>query len=209
MRHTEGGMPYAVSASCHAGMRGASRRDANRPPVIRALVSVGTNSTRLLVLDGEQRVAAESRGTRLGAGIGETGTIDPAARARTLAVIDDYIAQARDAVRRRSTRSRRARCAAQARRSVRRRRRRTRRRRAARAERLEEATYSFLGATHRATATARSRCSTSAAAAPSSRSTRRSTRARPARPVDACRSRSARCGCRNGTRAARRARAGR
>ena len=61
-------------------MRGASPRDANRSPVIRALVSIGTNSIRLLVLDGDRRIAAESRGTRLGAGIGETGTIDPADR---------------------------------------------------------------------------------------------------------------------------------
>lgn len=63
--------------------------------MIRALVSIGTNSTRLLVLDGDRRLAAESRGTRLGAGIGATGTIDPAARERTLGAIDDYVAQAR------------------------------------------------------------------------------------------------------------------
>jgi exopolyphosphatase/guanosine-5'-triphosphate,3'-diphosphate pyrophosphatase len=67
------------------------------PPVIRALVSIGTNSTRLLILDGDRRMAAESRGTRIGAGIGTTGTIDPAARERTLAAIDDYVAQAREA----------------------------------------------------------------------------------------------------------------
>lgn len=65
--------------------------------MIRALFSIGTNSTRLLVLDGERRVAAESRGTRIGAGIGETGTLDPAARERTLAAIDDYAARVRDA----------------------------------------------------------------------------------------------------------------
>ncbi|HTD38434.1 MAG TPA: hypothetical protein VK669_13035 [Candidatus Limnocylindrales bacterium] len=64
--------------------------------MIRALVSIGTNSTRLLVLDGDRRLAAESRGTRLGAGIGETGAIEPGARERTLAAIDDYLAQARD-----------------------------------------------------------------------------------------------------------------
>jgi len=63
--------------------------------VIRALVSIGTNSTRLLVLDGDRRLAAESRGTRIGAGIGATGTIDRAARERTLAAVDDYVAQAR------------------------------------------------------------------------------------------------------------------
>lgn len=63
--------------------------------MIRALVSIGTNSTRLLVLDGALRVAAESRGTRLGSGIGAAGTIDPAARDRTLAAVDDYLALAR------------------------------------------------------------------------------------------------------------------
>jgi exopolyphosphatase/guanosine-5'-triphosphate,3'-diphosphate pyrophosphatase len=67
--------------------------------VIRALFSIGTNSTRLLVLDGDERTAAESRGTRIGAGIGVTGTLDPAARERTLAAIDEYagIARARTA----------------------------------------------------------------------------------------------------------------
>lgn len=63
--------------------------------MIRALVSIGTNSTRLLVLDGALRVAAESRGTRLGSGIGTTGAIDPGARERTLAAIDDWLALAR------------------------------------------------------------------------------------------------------------------
>ena len=62
--------------------------------MIRALVSIGTNSTRLLILDGDRRLAAESRGTRLGAGIGEAGAIDSAARDRTLAAIDAYVAQA-------------------------------------------------------------------------------------------------------------------
>jgi exopolyphosphatase / guanosine-5'-triphosphate,3'-diphosphate pyrophosphatase len=77
-------------------MRVASRLRANRPPVIRALVSIGTNSTRLLVLDGKLRVAAESRGTRIGTGIGATGTIDSPARERTLAAVDDYLAIARN-----------------------------------------------------------------------------------------------------------------
>ena len=63
--------------------------------MIRALFSIGTNSTRLLVLDGDRRLAAESRGTRLGAGIGATGTIDPAARERTLAAIEDYVTTVR------------------------------------------------------------------------------------------------------------------
>ena len=63
--------------------------------MVRALVSIGTNSTRLLVLDGEQRLAADSRGTRLGAGIGPSGTIDPAAREGTLAAVDEYVGAAR------------------------------------------------------------------------------------------------------------------
>ena len=63
--------------------------------MIRALISIGTNSTRLLVLDGDLRVAGESRGTRLGTGIGTTGTIDAVARVRTLAAVDDYLAIAR------------------------------------------------------------------------------------------------------------------
>jgi exopolyphosphatase/guanosine-5'-triphosphate,3'-diphosphate pyrophosphatase len=60
--------------------------------VVRALFSIGTNSTRLLVLDGRERVAAESRGTRIGAGIGASGTIDTAARDRTLGALDEYVA---------------------------------------------------------------------------------------------------------------------
>jgi exopolyphosphatase/guanosine-5'-triphosphate,3'-diphosphate pyrophosphatase len=63
--------------------------------MISALVSIGTNSMRLLVQDGERRLAAESRGTRLGAGIAESGAIDAAARDRTLAVIDEYVETAR------------------------------------------------------------------------------------------------------------------
>lgn len=59
--------------------------------MIRALFSIGTNSTRLLVLDGDERIAGESRGTRIGTGLGDTGTLDPAACARTLAAIDEYV----------------------------------------------------------------------------------------------------------------------
>lgn len=63
--------------------------------MIRALFSIGTNSTRLLVLDGDERIAAESRGTRIGTGIGATGTLDPAARERTLTAVDEYVEIAR------------------------------------------------------------------------------------------------------------------
>ena len=59
----------------------------------RALISIGTNSTRLLVLDGETTLAIESRGTRLGAGLQQTRRLDPAARERTLAAVTDYMAQ--------------------------------------------------------------------------------------------------------------------
>lgn len=57
----------------------------------RALLSIGTNSTRLLALDGERRIAGESRGTRLGTGIGAAGAIDPDARARTLEALAEYV----------------------------------------------------------------------------------------------------------------------
>jgi len=78
-------------------MRVGSTCRANGPPVVRALFSIGTNSTRLLALgERDRRLAGESRGTRIGTGIGATGTIDPAARERTLAAIDEYVAIARD-----------------------------------------------------------------------------------------------------------------
>lgn len=57
----------------------------------RALISIGTNSTRLLVLDDGETLAAESRGTRLGTGLQATGRLDPAARERTLAAVADYM----------------------------------------------------------------------------------------------------------------------
>jgi exopolyphosphatase/guanosine-5'-triphosphate,3'-diphosphate pyrophosphatase len=63
--------------------------------MMRALVSIGTNSTRLLILDDGRRVASESRGTRLGSGIGESGTIAPEARRRTLSAVDAYVTIAR------------------------------------------------------------------------------------------------------------------
>jgi len=68
------------------------RRGAALSGTIRAIFSIGTNSTRLLALDAAGvRVAAESRGTRIGAGIGAMGTIDAVARARTLEAIDAYV----------------------------------------------------------------------------------------------------------------------
>jgi exopolyphosphatase/guanosine-5'-triphosphate,3'-diphosphate pyrophosphatase len=45
----------------------------------------------LLVLGAAATLAVESRGTRLGAGLQQTGRLDPAARQRTLAAIADYM----------------------------------------------------------------------------------------------------------------------
>ncbi len=57
----------------------------------RALISIGTNSTRLLVLNETETLAVESRGTRLGTGLQHAGRLDPDARERTLAAIADYM----------------------------------------------------------------------------------------------------------------------
>jgi exopolyphosphatase / guanosine-5'-triphosphate,3'-diphosphate pyrophosphatase len=50
----------------------------------------------LLVLDGDRALAVDSRGTRLGAGLQHTGRLNPDARARTLAAIADYTQITRD-----------------------------------------------------------------------------------------------------------------
>jgi exopolyphosphatase/guanosine-5'-triphosphate,3'-diphosphate pyrophosphatase len=79
-----------------------SARLAKRPKpkgtdIRRALVSIGTNSTRLLVVDGETTLTAESQGTRLGSGLAERGHLDPAAKERTLTTIAGYAASVRAA----------------------------------------------------------------------------------------------------------------
>jgi exopolyphosphatase/guanosine-5'-triphosphate,3'-diphosphate pyrophosphatase len=91
-----------MSVSHCARTNGRSNRSARpaRPPnksaiSARALIAIGTNSTRLLVLDRDATLVAESRGTRLGTGLQRTGRLDPAARERTLAAISDYIEIAR------------------------------------------------------------------------------------------------------------------
>jgi exopolyphosphatase / guanosine-5'-triphosphate,3'-diphosphate pyrophosphatase len=79
---------------------GSEKRARPPPPSaisLRALVSIGTNSTRLLIVDGDRTHTAESRGTRLGTGIAERGALDPAARERTLAAIADYMTIVRGA----------------------------------------------------------------------------------------------------------------
>lgn len=56
-----------------------------------AAIDCGTNSTRLLVLDGDgSRLDRRMRITRLGAGVDRTGKLDPEALARTLAVLAEY-----------------------------------------------------------------------------------------------------------------------
>lgn len=62
----------------------------------RALISIGTNSTRLLVLDETKMLAAESRGTRLGTGLQQNGRLEPDARERTLAAIAEYMIVVRE-----------------------------------------------------------------------------------------------------------------
>jgi exopolyphosphatase/guanosine-5'-triphosphate,3'-diphosphate pyrophosphatase len=69
----------------------ALRSDKGMAKSARALISIGTNSTRLLVLAEAETLAVESRGTRLGTGLQHTGRLDPDARDRTLAAIADYV----------------------------------------------------------------------------------------------------------------------
>ena len=68
-----------------------------------AVISVGTNSCRLLLASGtsgELRVDYhETRGTRLGEGLEESGRLDPAAVQRTLDAVRDYAALAAGAKR--------------------------------------------------------------------------------------------------------------
>lgn len=60
-------------------------------PGRRAAVDCGTNSTRLLVVDGDGTTLERlTRITRLGQGVDATGWLAPEAVARTLAVLDEY-----------------------------------------------------------------------------------------------------------------------
>ena len=66
-----------------------------------AVVSIGTNSTRLLIVeesgDGKLNpLLHRSTGTRLGANLRERGALDPEGVARTLAVVDDYVGEIRN-----------------------------------------------------------------------------------------------------------------
>ena len=55
-----------------------------------AAIDCGTNSTRLLISDGERQLERHMRVTRLGAGVDRTGRLDPTAIERTLSVLSDY-----------------------------------------------------------------------------------------------------------------------
>jgi exopolyphosphatase/guanosine-5'-triphosphate,3'-diphosphate pyrophosphatase len=55
-----------------------------------AAVDIGTNSTRLLIADGDTVLARESIVTRLGEGVERTGRLDEAAQQRVLDVLAGY-----------------------------------------------------------------------------------------------------------------------
>lgn len=59
-------------------------------PVVRAGIDCGTNSTRLLVHDGERTLERLMRITRLGRGVDATGRLDPDAIERTVDVLREY-----------------------------------------------------------------------------------------------------------------------
>ena len=66
---------------------------------LRAVISIGTNSTRLLVADlceneVPQIVVARSIGTRIGQGLGDAGCLSDEAMQRTLAAVAEYAAAA-------------------------------------------------------------------------------------------------------------------
>src|SRR5579864_2056989 len=58
------------------------------PPV--AAIDCGTNSTRLLITDGQRVSERLMRITRLVKGVDRTGRLDPQAIERTLAVLREY-----------------------------------------------------------------------------------------------------------------------
>ncbi len=53
-------------------------------------IDCGTNSTRLLIGDGERQVVRLMRITRLGEGVDDTGRLAPAAIARVVTVLEEY-----------------------------------------------------------------------------------------------------------------------
>jgi len=67
------------------------------PQKTRALISIGTNSTRLLILRGDAVQTARSLGTRLGTKLDENHVLDADARGRTLGAVGEYTALVREA----------------------------------------------------------------------------------------------------------------
>ena len=70
--------------------RRRSRLGATMSEPVLAAIDCGTNSTRLLISNGEQRFERLMRTTRLGAGVDKTGRLDPEAIERTLTVLREY-----------------------------------------------------------------------------------------------------------------------
>lgn len=68
--------------------------------MIRAVISIGTNSTRLLIADvgsvPARLLLRRSIGTRIGEGLRSSGLLRPAAMQRTLDAVRDYLAAARE-----------------------------------------------------------------------------------------------------------------
>jgi exopolyphosphatase/guanosine-5'-triphosphate,3'-diphosphate pyrophosphatase len=62
---------------------------------IRAIIDVGTNSTKLLVVDGDTDIARELTPSRLGEGLASSGTLSSDAMSHTVDVIEGFVARAR------------------------------------------------------------------------------------------------------------------
>ena len=63
---------------------------------IRAIIDVGTNSTKMLVVNGDVDIVRELRLSRLGEGLAATGSLSADAMSRTVGVIEAFATQARD-----------------------------------------------------------------------------------------------------------------
>ena len=63
---------------------------------IRAIIDVGTNSTKMLVVNGDVDIVRELRPSRLGEGLAATGSLSADAMVRTVGVIESFVTQARD-----------------------------------------------------------------------------------------------------------------
>ena len=61
---------------------------------MRAIIDVGTNSTKMLVVNGDVDIVRELRPSRLGEGLAATGSLSADAMLRTVGVIDAFVTQA-------------------------------------------------------------------------------------------------------------------